>query len=410
MTDQLLKPPAHVAGLKILNRRLFEKVITVKVCRVETASLNRLMSLLKGNLLKLMNFKPVQSVDDEFSEVYLDPCKTPPKEFDNVQDKDITLQYENYSMDNVFKAVLPPEIDGFSSFTRVGHLVHVNLRDHLLPFKEIIGQILFDKVSHCKTVVNKSSTIDNTYRNFQMEILAGEPNYHVEVKENKCFFELDFSKVYWNSRLCTEHERIVDLIPKESVVFDIFAGVGPFAIPLAKKGCKVFANDLNPESYKWMLKNSKRNKIKNEDFRAFNKDAKDFILTDLKQNLLQHINDKKVFIIMNLPALAFDFLPNFIGLFNKNELGDVTEPPIILAYCFAKGENPQTIAKSLLCEKMGPEINENIIEIFRVRTVSNYKEMMRINFKLQSEYLIKSYKRPSESSLDELFKKRIISS
>lgn len=38
------------------------------------------------------------------------------------------------------------------------------------------------------------------------------------------------------------------------------AGVGPFAVPAAKKGCSVFGNDLNPESVKWMEVNRVKNK------------------------------------------------------------------------------------------------------------------------------------------------------
>ena len=39
------------------------------------------------------------------------------------------------------------------------------------------------------------------------------------------------------------------------------SGVGPFSIPAGRK-CRVFANDLNPESFKWLQQNAKRNKIK----------------------------------------------------------------------------------------------------------------------------------------------------
>lgn len=44
-------------------------------------------------------------------------------------------------------------------------------------------------------------------------------------------------------------------------VCDVMAGVGPFAMPAAKKGCNVYANDLNPTSYKYMLENAKLNKV-----------------------------------------------------------------------------------------------------------------------------------------------------
>lgn len=46
-------------------------------------------------------------------------------------------------------------------------------------------------------------------------------------------------KVYWNSRLETEHKRLVDTFKAGQVVVDVMAGIGPFAIPAAQKGCKV---------------------------------------------------------------------------------------------------------------------------------------------------------------------------
>ena len=43
------------------------------------------------------------------------------------------------------------------------------------------------------------------------------------------------------------------------VVADMMAGVGPFAVPLAMNNITVHANDLNPESFKYLNKNMKMN-------------------------------------------------------------------------------------------------------------------------------------------------------
>jgi len=67
--------------------------------------------------------------------------------------------------------------------------------------------------------------------------------------------------VYWNSRLHTEHDRLVQLFNPHDVIADVFAGVGPFAVPAAKKGCAVFANDLNPNSAKYLSKNVQDNRV-----------------------------------------------------------------------------------------------------------------------------------------------------
>lgn len=81
-----------------------------------------------------------------------------------------------------------------------------------------------------------------------------------------------------------EHERIVLKLEKGDVVYDVFAGVGPFAIPAAKKGCFVLANDLNPESYKSLVHNAAMNRIKS-DFCAYNLDGRKFIKNSVKEDM-----------------------------------------------------------------------------------------------------------------------------
>lgn len=76
-----------------------------------------------------------------------------------------------------------------------------------------------------------------------------------------CRFRLDFSKVYWNSRLEAEHSRLVRQFEPSDVIVDIMAGIGPFAVPAAQKGCTVYANDLNPDSVRYMAANVKLNKV-----------------------------------------------------------------------------------------------------------------------------------------------------
>ncbi len=128
-------------------------------------------------------------------------------------------------------------------------------------------------------MVNKLNTINNKFRVFQMELLAGEPDFivqHVRIVrpslnalltrtnqwETNCKFTFDFTKVYWNSRLHTEHARLVDKFTPEDVIADVFAGVGPFAVPAAKKGCGVLANDLNPSSHEYLQVNISENNVR----------------------------------------------------------------------------------------------------------------------------------------------------
>ncbi|CAN0457856.1 unnamed protein product, partial [Laminaria digitata] len=42
-----------------------------------------------------------------------------------------------------------------TSFEVAGHLAHLNLKDYLLPYQNVIGQVIIDKNPRITTVVNK---------------------------------------------------------------------------------------------------------------------------------------------------------------------------------------------------------------------------------------------------------------
>jgi tRNA (guanine37-N1)-methyltransferase len=167
-------------------------------------------------------------------------------------------------IDEILAATLPedlPEIP--SGFSIVGHIAHMNLISAALPYKYHIGSVILSKgiSQNIKTVVNKLDTIDSKYRNFEMEVIAGEEDFIVTQKHLDCTFTFDFSKVYWNTRLATEHQRLVNMFKPGEVVCDVFAGVGPFSVPAGKKKVLVIANDLNPASYSSLKENIKNNMV-----------------------------------------------------------------------------------------------------------------------------------------------------
>jgi tRNA (guanine37-N1)-methyltransferase len=140
---------------------------------------------------------------------------------------------------------------------------HLNLRHEYLPYKKIIAEVIVDKNPMITTVINKVDNVGDIseFRTFGYEVLAGPDNMKVEISEEDCTFRFDYSKVYWNTRLQTEHRRLVDLFKPGEVVCDLMAGVGPFAIPAGKKGVFVWANDLNPDSVSSMKDAVKINKV-----------------------------------------------------------------------------------------------------------------------------------------------------
>lgn len=249
----------------------------------------------------------------------------------------LKLSYEHCSIDHVLSTILPSGMTIPSSFESVGHIAHINLRDEHAAWKKLIGQVMLDKLSpRIRTIVNKLESTGGPYRTFAMEVLAGEHNFVTSVRENNCRFNLNFEHVYWNSRLETEHRRIVDLIQDDEIFVDAFCGVGPFAIPAAKRGrCgKVYANDLNPSSVKYLNENIATNAIAN---------ASSTIVTSCgcaRQFLSKLVRQENIAIsrvVMNFPSGAPEFLDIFKGLYNEWD-GDLPRMPIVHCYCFIKGE------------------------------------------------------------------------
>jgi tRNA (guanine37-N1)-methyltransferase len=287
----------------------------------------------------------------------------------------IELSYDYWTADDILNAILPEELlDGSpSGFSATGHLAHMNLNDEYLPYKLIIGQVILDKNKRLRTVVNKLDAIDTQFRFFKMELLAGEPDYVVEHSESDCRFKFDFSRVYWNSRLHTEHTRLVDMFQPDELVADVFAGVGPFALPAAKKGCAVLANDLNPESYKYLNINIRDNKVSDRvrascvDGREFIQHAARWVATDplpgysgppLSQSQRRALSKQQSrgsplppqpsprkrisHFVMNLPDSAITFLDAFRGILAPSS-GSVNDMqalydvlPMVHCHCFTR--------------------------------------------------------------------------
>ncbi|XP_036398716.1 tRNA (guanine(37)-N1)-methyltransferase [Megalops cyprinoides] len=403
----LYTPPAGVRGMTSLDREAFSWTVSVPALRIPKEVLNKLVKSLKRVALKRPGLKRVveDGADPDHRLLLLDPaCVSSPGSFSSseaealqkasvpleVQNYELRMTYENLKSEEVLRAVLPEGQDVTSGFSRVGHIAHMNLREHQLPYKNLIGQVIMDKTPGITCVVNKTNTIDSTYRNFQMEVLAGDGNMVAKVRENGVTYEFDFSRVYWNPRLSTEHERVVGLLRPGDTVLDVFAGVGPFAVPAARRGCSVLANDLNPESHRWLLHNCKLNKVDGK-VRAFNLDGRAFIRGPLREALPALLRGAAgVHVVMNLPAMALEFLDAFRGLLDPGLSQDVAGLPHVHCYGFSKQDDPCRDVVDRASASLGAPL-EGRCSVHLVRNVAPNKEMMCVSFALPKEVLFSNH-------------------
>lgn len=425
--ENILIPPNEVRGMTKWQPELFCK--TVKLPHVELPALNvakdKAGKILKPYMLKMPNFQCVKEIENQSDRkrIVIDPTAltkitddertTLSKDFGcDFGESSYEINHTNFSSNMAMKSVFPEDCEGLTSSQIVGHITFVNLRDDLLPFKEVIGHLILDSSPRSKMVVTKINILENKFRNLDLEILAGDAStgFIVEVRENECKFKLDFSKVYWNPRLSTEHQRLVDLVQRGDVIFDVFGGVGPFAIPIAKKGTPtkknplgimVHANDLNPSSFDYMKLNVELNKLNKDFIQCYNLDGGDFIKQIVQAGLEKYIKatsstEGALHVIMNLPALATTFLHNFRGLLKANVEAEHwsqldLSAPIVHVYAFSKADDKIADMTSEVCNQLKVDSIEGLSVNF-VRNVAPNKDMFRITFPLSLELLKTNFK------------------
>lgn len=232
-----------------------------------------------------------------------------------------------------------------------------------------------------------------------MEILAGDANTQVDMRVNGLRFKFDFAKVYWNSRLSDEHERLVlQRFSRGDLIVDAFCGVGPFAVRAAKKQCAVIANDLNPESVRSLAENVRINKIQLDDFshaevsgiskkklpeagrvQAYNGDARDFIRFAFRD--YNGESSRRTHLVMNLPATAIEFLDALQGAFPA--LPQANPLPFVHCYCFSSGatlEDRKADVEKRVRMALGFEAVD--VEVRDVRDVAPNKYMLCAHFEV----------------------------
>lgn len=54
---------------------------------------------------------------------------------------DVESDYKSLAADEVLRQLLPPGAEVPSAFEAVGHIAHLNLKDELLPYRRLIGEV-----------------------------------------------------------------------------------------------------------------------------------------------------------------------------------------------------------------------------------------------------------------------------
>jgi tRNA (guanine37-N1)-methyltransferase len=264
------------------------------------------------------------------------------------------------SLAAALKTKIPQELTGYipKSFDIIGSLVIVEIPEEISSMDHLVGETLMTLQPSVTAVYKKLDAVKGKYRTRQLQLIAGYENSITIHKENKCRFELDIKKVYFSPRLATERNRIYNQVTQGEWVLDMFAGVGPFSIPIAKhRGAKVMAVDINPAAILYLNRNIKLNKVEDKVV-AREGDVRSVILTESFNKF-----DR---VIMNLPEKALEFMDIACSVIKAGG--------IIHFYQFVPDAKfPEKALEKLhdLVEHYDREIEE-VLEIRKVRAYAPY--------------------------------------
>ncbi len=115
---------------------------------------------------------------------------------------------------------------------------------------------------HVKSVLQKAGAREGDFRIRPLSLIAGSEDTEVIHKEYGYKLKLDPRYVYFSPREATERQLIANQVKDGEFVLVMFAGVGPYAIAIARaKEAVVVGIELNPIATRYFQENVLLNKV-----------------------------------------------------------------------------------------------------------------------------------------------------
>lgn len=277
------------------------------------------------------------------------------------------------SIVEVLEDKLPPHllVNIPRSIDFVGDIAILEIPRELEDYKRIIGEAVLKTFKRVRSVLAKSGAVNGIYRLRKYEVIAGSSNTETIHREYGCKYYLDPRKVYFSPRLSYEHFRVASQVKEGETIVDMFAGIGPFSILIAKthNNVIIYAIDINPDAINYLKRNIHANKVDEKVIPIFG-DAKEIV----KKNL-QGMADR---VIMNLPERAIEYID--VACSALKSLGG-----IIHYYEFAGGPNAIEKAKNRVIEAVG-RAGRDVVAVLSeriVKEVAPFKWQIAVDLKVQ---------------------------
>lgn len=145
-----------------------------------------------------------------------------------------------------------------SSWAVIGTVVLVRLEDCPRPAE--VGEALLDVHGGADTVL-ATDGVEGRRREPNVELVAGLGETETVHREHGTRYALDLASVMFSPGNQAERVRMGRVVHPDERVFDMFAGIGYFALPMARAGARVTAAELNPTAFGYLVENAVLNDV-----------------------------------------------------------------------------------------------------------------------------------------------------
>jgi tRNA wybutosine-synthesizing protein 2 len=158
-----------------------------------------------------------------------------------------------------------------SSWAVVGTVVLVEVGDAPRPAE--LGEALLSLHGEADTVLARGGVSGRT-REPDVAVLAGEGDTETVHTEHGTRYALDLAAVMFAPGNEAERARMGEVVDAGERVFDMFAGIGYFTLPMARAGAEVTAAEVNPTAFRYLVENAVLNGVEDR-VSAFRADCRD---------------------------------------------------------------------------------------------------------------------------------------
>jgi len=160
-------------------------------------------------------------------------------------------------------ANVPAEVkpDLPTSFDIVGDIAIIRISEDLREHETAIAEAILRTNARVR-VVAADGGVKGPLRIRDLRILAGPDRTETVHREYGLAYRVDVAKAYFSPRLASERNRVAQQVQPGEVVLDVFSGVGPHAILIARRRAPavVHAFDANPDAFRYLEDNVRRNR------------------------------------------------------------------------------------------------------------------------------------------------------